>query len=133
GAATEACPACCTGCFVGCIESMVKCFNMYAYIEIALYGKPYISAVRDTWDMFRDPQMSLVFAPLTWGAYAAGLLCSFAYPYIFRSPRYAEEQYITPIVLPAFLIGLQCCMSTLRLMYSALLMLYLSNDADVRP
>ncbi|KAH7916885.1 hypothetical protein BV22DRAFT_1042515 [Leucogyrophana mollusca] len=50
-----------------------------------------------------------------------------------RSPRYAEGQYTTPVVLPAFLIGLQCCMSTLRLMYGALLTLYLSHDAVVRP
>ncbi|KAH7917117.1 hypothetical protein BV22DRAFT_1135684 [Leucogyrophana mollusca] len=63
-------------------------------------------------------QISLVFALLTWGAYATGLLCSFAYPSPDsqpRSPRYAEGQYTVPVVLLAFLIGLQCCMSTLRL------------------
>lgn len=26
----------------------------YAYIEIALYGKPYIQAARDTWRLFKD-------------------------------------------------------------------------------
>lgn len=26
----------------------------YAYIEIALYGKPYIAAAKDTWRMFKD-------------------------------------------------------------------------------
>ncbi|KAH7917170.1 hypothetical protein BV22DRAFT_940208 [Leucogyrophana mollusca] len=54
GAAVKACLACCAGCFVGCIESMVKCSDIYAYIEIALYGKSCMSAVRDTWNMFKD-------------------------------------------------------------------------------
>jgi hypothetical protein len=26
----------------------------YAYIEIALYGKPYIAAAKDTWRLFKD-------------------------------------------------------------------------------
>jgi hypothetical protein len=26
----------------------------YAYIEIALYGKPYIQAAKDTWRLFKD-------------------------------------------------------------------------------
>ncbi|KAH7917381.1 hypothetical protein BV22DRAFT_1042377 [Leucogyrophana mollusca] len=36
-------------------------------------------------------------------------------------PYNAEGQYTTPVVLLAFLIGLQCCMSALRLMYGATL------------
>lgn len=28
--------------------------NRYAYIEIALYGKPYLAAAKDTWRLFVD-------------------------------------------------------------------------------
>jgi hypothetical protein len=28
--------------------------NRYAYIQIALYGKPYIAAAKDTWRLFVD-------------------------------------------------------------------------------
>ncbi|KAH7924270.1 DUF580-domain-containing protein [Leucogyrophana mollusca] len=120
GSPVEACLACCAECFVGCIENMVRYFNRYAYIEIALYGKPYISAARDTWNMFKDRGIdalvndSLVSMTLTWGAYAVGLLCSlFAYLYLHLThPSYnAEGQYTAPVVLFAFLIGLQCSMT----------------------
>lgn len=60
------------------------------------------------------PRSSRTFlrAALTWGAYAVGLLCSlFAYLYLrLTHPAYnADGQYTAPVILFAFLIGLQCC------------------------
>ncbi|KZV63816.1 DUF580-domain-containing protein [Peniophora sp. CONT] len=107
---------CCAQCLVGIIEGMVQYFNRYAYIEIALYGKPYISAAKDTWRMFKDRGIdalvndSLVSMTLTWGAYLVGVLCSlFAYLYLrFTDPSYnADGQYTAPVLLFAFLIGAQ--------------------------
>lgn len=120
GHPVEACLALCAECFVGCVESMVQYFNRYAYIEIALYGKPYIKAARDTWILLGDRGIdaivndSLVSMTMTWGAYAIGLLCSlFAYLYLrYTHPSYnAEGQYTAPVVLFAFLIGLQCSLT----------------------
>ncbi|KAH8119541.1 DUF580-domain-containing protein [Phellopilus nigrolimitatus] len=120
GQPIEAVLACCAECFIGCVESMVEYFNKYAYIEIALYGKPYIEAARDTWRLFKDRGIdalvndSLVGITLTWGAYAVGLLASlFAYLYLrFTHPSYnTDGQYTAPILLFAFLIGLQCSLT----------------------
>ncbi|KAF8908749.1 plasma-membrane choline transporter-domain-containing protein [Mucidula mucida] len=120
GHPVEACLACCAACFIGCIENMVEYFNRYAYIEISLYGKPYIPAAKDTWRLFKDRGIdalvndSLVGMTLTWGAYAIGLLCSlFAYLYLrFTSPSYnLDGQYTAPMLLFAFLIGLQCSLT----------------------
>lgn len=117
GSFVEACLTCCAEFFVGCIEGLVKYFNRYAYIEIALYGKPYIKAAKDTWTMFMDRGIdalvndSLVGMTLTWGAYTIGLLCSlFGYLYLrLTHPAYnADGQYTAPVVLFAFFIGLQC-------------------------
>ncbi|KAJ2682082.1 pH nine-sensitive protein 1, partial [Coemansia spiralis] len=33
---------CCIDCVLGCIEGMVRFFNKYAYVEIAVYGKPFV-------------------------------------------------------------------------------------------
>lgn len=116
GHPVEACLFMCAECFIGCIESAIEYFNRYAYIEIALYGKPYIDAAKDTWHLFKDRGIdtiindSLVNMTLTWGAYLTGLLCSlFAYLYLrFTHPSYnADGQYTAPVVLFAFLIGLQ--------------------------
>ena len=76
-------------------------FSRYAYIEIALYGKSYITAAKDTFRLFRDRgidaivndslvsmsecqvwskiisgMLSLTSSALTWGAYIVGLLSS---------------------------------------------------------
>ncbi|KAF8586325.1 DUF580-domain-containing protein [Ramaria rubella] len=120
GHPVEACIACCAECFVGCIESLVQYFNRYAYIEIALYGKPYVTAAKDTWRLFQDRGIdalvndSLVGMTLTWGAYIIGLLSSlFGYLYLrFTHPLYnTSGQYTAPVVLFAFVIGLQCSLT----------------------
>jgi len=120
GHPVEAVLACCAECFVGIIESLVEYFNRYAYIEIALYGKPYIRAAKDTWRLLKDRGIdaiindSLVSMTLTWGAYAVGMLCSlFGYLYLrYTHPAYnAEGQYTAAVILFAFLIGLQCSLA----------------------
>ncbi|KAJ6625642.1 plasma-membrane choline transporter-domain-containing protein, partial [Mycena sp. CBHHK59/15] len=120
GHPVEACLACCASCFVGIIESLVEYFNRYAYIEIALYGKPYISAAKDTWRLLQDRGVSaivndsLVGMTLTWGGYAVGMLSSlFSYLYLrLTAPSYnASGQYTAPVILFAFLIGLQCSLT----------------------
>ncbi|KAJ4487395.1 plasma-membrane choline transporter-domain-containing protein [Lentinula edodes] len=120
GHPVEACLACCAACFVGCIESAVEYFNRYAYIEIALYGKSYIGASKDTWRLFKDRGIdalvndSLVGMTLTWGAYVVGMLSSlFAYLYLrITDPSYnSGGQYTAPVILFAFLIGLMCSLT----------------------
>ncbi|KAH8083752.1 DUF580-domain-containing protein [Cristinia sonorae] len=116
GHPVQACLALCAQCFIGCIEGLIQYFNRYAYIEIALYGKPYISAAKDTWGLLVDRGIdaivngSLVNMTLTWGAYSVGMLCSlFAYVYLrVTHPSYNDDgQYTAPVILFAFLIGLQ--------------------------
>jgi len=120
GHPVEVCLACCAECFIGCIEGLVEWFNRYAYIEIALYGKSYIPAAKDTWRLFKDRGIdalvndSLVGMTLTWGAYMIGLICSlFAYLYLrFTAPVYnSGGGYTAPILLFAFLIGTQCSLT----------------------
>ncbi|EPS94136.1 hypothetical protein FOMPIDRAFT_1153435 [Fomitopsis schrenkii] len=120
GHPVEVCLACCAECIVGCIEGMVQYFNRYAYIEIALYGQPYMQAAQSAWHLLRDRGVdalvndSLVGMTLTWGAYAVGMLCSlFAYLYLrYTHPSYnTDGQYTAPVLLFSFLIGLQCMMT----------------------
>ena len=40
---------CILGCFIGLIEWAVRFINRYAFSHIALYGKAYIPAAKDTW------------------------------------------------------------------------------------
>ncbi|TYJ52097.1 protein PNS1 [Cryptococcus floricola] len=106
---------CVAQCCVGCIEWLIAYFNKYAYIEIALYGKAYIPAAKDTWRLLKDRGIdalvndSLVGTALMWGAYINGFLCGvLGYLYLkFTNPSYnSDGQYSAPVILFSFLIGL---------------------------
>jgi len=83
---------------------------------LALYGRPYIRAAKDTWNLFQDRGIdalvndSLVGMTLTWGAYAIGVLCSlFGFLYLrYTHPSYNDDgQYTAPVMLFSFIIGAQ--------------------------
>lgn len=40
---------CCLGCLIGILDWAVSFLNRYAYSYIALYGKSYIAAAKETW------------------------------------------------------------------------------------
>lgn len=107
--------ACIATCCIGCIASLVEYFNRYAFIEISLYGKPYIKAAKDTWRLFRDRGItalvndSLVNSIWTFGSIANGGLCSaFAFIYLFVSnPSYVQQNpgIKSAVIGYAFIIG----------------------------
>ena len=45
---------CILGCLISILEWAVNFFNRYAFVHIALYGKAYIPAAKDTWKMIKD-------------------------------------------------------------------------------
>ena len=104
------------GCFISLLDWAVQFLNRYAFCHIALYGKPYIQAARDTWRMIKDRGIDalvndcLVGPVLSMGStfvgYASALL---AYLYIiFTSPAYNRDGSFTPVVVAfAFLVGFQ--------------------------
>ncbi|KAI9846839.1 MAG: putative choline transporter, neither null mutation nor overexpression affects choline transport [Thelocarpon superellum] len=109
---------CVLGCFVGILEWIVQFVNHYAFSHIALYGKAYIPAAKDTWLMIKNRGMDalvnecLIDPVLTMGATFVGYITAFlAYLYLdFTHPAYNTGDKYTPVVMAfAFLIGLQIC------------------------
>ncbi|KAL7275220.1 pH nine-sensitive protein 1 [Rhizina undulata] len=109
---------CCLRCLLDIINWAVQYFNHYAYSYIALYGKAYVPAAKDTWKMMKDRGLDalvndcLVDPVLTMGAVFVGYLCAFlAYLYLqFTNPAYNSTGGFTPVVMAfSFLIGLQVC------------------------
>lgn len=45
---------CLLGCIISLLDWAVQFINRYAFCHIALYGKPYIPAAKDTWTMMKD-------------------------------------------------------------------------------
>ncbi|KAG4219911.1 hypothetical protein PC116_g31610 [Phytophthora cactorum] len=42
------------GCIIGILDWAVQFLNRYAFSYIALYGKPYFAAAKDTWNMIKQ-------------------------------------------------------------------------------
>ena len=49
---------CVLGCFIGILDWAVQFINRYAFSYIALYGKAYIPAAKDTWRYGHPPPLS---------------------------------------------------------------------------
>lgn len=90
--------------------------NRYAFIHIALYGKAYIPAAKDTFTLLKSRGVDalvndcLVGPVLTMGAtFVAYLTCLLSFLYLeFTKPAYNEGGKFTGVVMAyAFLIGLQ--------------------------
>ncbi|CAG8040542.1 unnamed protein product [Penicillium nalgiovense] len=106
------------GCFISLLDWLVTLFNRYAFCHIALYGKAYIPAAKDTWAMMRDRgidalvQDCLMGPVLTMGSTFVAYVCALlAYLYLqFTNPAYNRDGNFTAVIMAfAFLIGLQIC------------------------
>ncbi|CAF9931726.1 Putative choline transporter, neither null mutation nor overexpression affects choline transport [Imshaugia aleurites] len=109
---------CCLGCIIGLLDWAVQFINRYAFIHIALYGKAYIPAAKDTWKMMKDRGIDalindcLIGPVLTMGSTFVAYICALlAYLYLeFTKPGYNDGGTFTPVVMAfSFLIGLQVC------------------------
>lgn len=56
----EAILASCAECILACIESLLRFFNKWAYVQVAVYGKSFVESARDTWDLFQNQGFHLV-------------------------------------------------------------------------
>jgi len=72
--------ACCIECILSCIEDGIEYFNVYAYTEVAIYGKSYCQAAKDTWTLCKARGIealindNLIGNVLVIGALAVGCL-----------------------------------------------------------
>ncbi|KAI1264545.1 duf580 domain-containing protein [Xylariaceae sp. FL1019] len=118
GDAVAAILFCILGCLIGILDWAVQFLNRYAYSYIALYGKAYFTAAKDTWTMIKQRGIDalinecLLGPVFSFGATFVGYATAFlAYLYlVFTDPVYNQDGSYTPVVVAfSFLIGLQIC------------------------
>ncbi|KAI1332198.1 duf580 domain-containing protein [Xylariaceae sp. FL0255] len=118
GNAVAAIVFCVLGCIIGILDWAVQFLNRYAFSYIALYGKPYFAAAKDTWTMIKQRGIDalinecLLGPVFSMGATFVGYACALlAYLYLeFTKPTYNNNGTYTPVVVAfSFLIGLQIC------------------------
>jgi hypothetical protein len=47
-------------CFLGILDNLIQYFNKWAFVQVAVHGKNFVRAARDTWDMFRIQHVDIL-------------------------------------------------------------------------
>ena len=46
--------AACAKCLLDCLDRAMQYFNKYAFVYVAVYGKPFKAAGKECWDLFMN-------------------------------------------------------------------------------
>jgi hypothetical protein len=96
----SACIYCCISCCMGYIEMLVELFNHWAFVQVAVYGKDFKTAAKDTWQLVQSRGLSgLVNMNLTSQAVSLGMIVGavisaavvalLAYSPVYHEPTHA--------------------------------------------
>ncbi|KAF9154801.1 putative choline transporter, neither null mutation nor overexpression affects choline transport [Linnemannia schmuckeri] len=110
--------ACCIDCILACLQGIAEFINKYAFAQVAIYGKPYMQAARDTWTIIQDRGIEQIINDNlignVWGMAAifSGFLSGLGtYLYLhFAKPAFnANDQLTIALIIVGFVMGLQIC------------------------
>ncbi|KAF9578228.1 putative choline transporter, neither null mutation nor overexpression affects choline transport [Lunasporangiospora selenospora] len=108
--------ACIMECILGCIQGLAEYVNKYAFTQVAIYGKPFIPAAKDTWTILKDRGIvqlindNLIGNVWAMGAIMGGVLSglgSYLYLYFVNPAFNRGGDFTYVIVTMAFVMGLQ--------------------------
>ncbi|KAJ3011684.1 putative choline transporter, neither null mutation nor overexpression affects choline transport [Thoreauomyces humboldtii] len=105
--------AACAGCCLGMIEQLVQYFNKWAFVQVAVYGKDYIQAAKDTFALVHSKGIDaiindqLIGSVLGMGGVVVSLICGFvAFVYVRASPEIpSDAQHYALFIILAVLVG----------------------------
>ncbi|KAI1297784.1 putative choline transporter, neither null mutation nor overexpression affects choline transport [Mortierella claussenii] len=108
--------ACLIDCLLACIQGIAEYINKYAFAQVAIYGKPYLQAAKDTWTILQDRGVEQIINDNlignVWGM--AGILggvlsglASYLYMHFVNPDFNSNGQFTVVIVIMAFVMGLQ--------------------------
>ncbi|KAI8605471.1 plasma-membrane choline transporter-domain-containing protein [Dissophora ornata] len=108
--------ACIIDCILGCLQGIIEYVNKYAFCQVAIYGKPFIPAAKDTWTILKDRGIvqlindNLIGNVWAMGAIMSGMLsalASYLYLWFDDPPFNYDNEFTYVIVTMAFVMGLQ--------------------------
>ncbi|CAO3564408.1 unnamed protein product [Mortierella alpina] len=110
--------ACLIDCLLACIEGLVEFVNKYAFAQVAIYGKGYIQAAKDTWTILKDRGVEQIIndnlignvwsmAAILSGALSG--LATYLYLIIAKPDFNATGNFTIVLVIMGFVMGLQIC------------------------
>lgn len=109
--------ATCAECILACLEGLFETFNKFAFTQVAMYGKPFVRAAHDTWELVKDRGVdaivndSLTSNVLGMGTLAVGMasgLYGYLFIKLFQPGFYAKENeglVVFAVILVEFILG----------------------------
>lgn len=104
---------CCIECLLSMIESMLAYFNKYAFTQVAIYGKDFCTAGKDTWELIKSRGIDaiinddLIANVLNLGGVAIGLLTALGgYLFVHFSSMPNANEYYVAVCLVSFFVGI---------------------------
>ncbi|KAK1552303.1 hypothetical protein Q3G72_014143 [Acer saccharum] len=99
---------CCAHCCLNVMESIFKYGNSWAYVQIAAYGKGFVQASQDTWELFQRQEMEdIIDSDMTSAICFLTGVCSGSICVIVVAAWTAKDHkpFIATISLLAFFVG----------------------------
>ncbi|KAJ3126676.1 putative choline transporter, neither null mutation nor overexpression affects choline transport [Nowakowskiella sp. JEL0407] len=103
----------CFGCCLQFFEDLVQYFNTYAFAQVAIYGKDFSKAAKDTWALIKTRGIdaiindNLIGNVLFVGSMVAGLICGLiGYFYLLYTTPNATPGVYTIVIVGCILVGL---------------------------
>jgi len=124
---------CVADCIIGVIDNLIRYFNMYAFTQVAIYGKSYCKAASDTWSLFQSHGFeaivndNLISGVLLMGALLGGIVCSVVSGVI--SLEVVREYWITCAIL-GFALGFVITMTTMEVVESGVATIFVCFAMD---
>eukprot|EP00033_Pygsuia_biforma_P002008 GCRY01002233.1.p1 GENE.GCRY01002233.1~~GCRY01002233.1.p1 ORF type:complete len:512 (-),score=116.93 GCRY01002233.1:111-1646(-) len=115
--------ALCILCIVRCFEDLLEYFNTYAFVQVAVYGKPFMQAARDTWTLAKERGVdalindNLIGGVILLGAIIGGLVTAFLG--FVLSHNHLPSVWVFIMTFVGLFIGLVFTLLTMAVLNSA--------------
>jgi len=124
---------CVADCIIGILDNLLRYFNMYAFTQVAIYGKSYCQAARDTWNLIQSHGVeaiindNLISGVLAMGAFLGGIVCAIISGII--AIETISQYWITCAVL-GFVIGFATTMTAMEVVESGVATIFVCFAMD---
>jgi len=125
---------CLVMCILNCLDAIVQYFNIYAFTQIAIYGKPYCEAAKDTWELLKNKGIDAIInddltgTVLAFGCIIGGLFGAVLGAVLGYLVIPVPNWWIWPIV--GFLIGYAMTLVCMEVVASGIVALFVCFAED---
>jgi len=124
---------CIIDCILGMLENLLRYFNLYAFTQVAVYGKTYCQAAKDTWNLIHTHGYeaivndNLISNVLTMGALLGAIVCAFVGGLV--GSAIAQDWWVACAVI-GFIIGFLMLVVVMEVIQSSVCSIFVCFAMD---